>query len=83
MVIRGLGDVLPFAHGSARGIVLGDASAALLQSAVDVLVPGGRLVAPAGAAVPDGITVLARDDEQWVGERDAVPVLSALRRALR
>jgi uncharacterized protein YbaR (Trm112 family) len=83
VVIRGRGDVLPLAKACARGIALDDPTPALLVSAVDVLVPGGRLVAPAGAAVPAGIEVLARDGEQWVGERVAVPVLSVLRRAPR
>jgi hypothetical protein len=83
IVIRGRGPVLPLAKGCARGIALDMASPALLRSAVQVLAPGGRLVAPADAPIPDGITELARDDEQWVGEREAVPVLSALRRAPR
>jgi hypothetical protein len=59
------------------------ATPALLRSAAQVLSAGGRLVAPADAIVPDGIRMLARDDEQWVGEREAVPVLSAIRRAPR
>jgi hypothetical protein len=82
-VIRGHRDVLPLAHGCARGIVLDEGTAALLLSAVDALAPGGRLVAPASAPVPEGITVLARDDDQWVGEREPAPTLSALRRAPR
>ncbi|MDF1505354.1 hypothetical protein, partial [Roseisolibacter sp. H3M3-2] len=32
----------------------------------------GRLVAPAAAPLPDGVTELARDDAHWVAERDAV-----------
>jgi uncharacterized protein YbaR (Trm112 family) len=83
VAIRGRGDVLPLAKSCARGIALDDGTPALLRSAVDTLVPGGRLVAPAGAAVPAGIEVLARDTEQWVGERMAVPVLSVIRRAPR
>ncbi|MFI5246144.1 MAG: hypothetical protein ACHQQR_13005 [Gemmatimonadales bacterium] len=80
VVIRGRGAVLPVARACARGVALDDPAPALLASAVDALVPGGRLVAPADAIVPAGIMVLARDDEQWVGEREAVPVLSVLRR---
>lgn len=82
-VIRLRGDVLPLAASCARGVVIDHATPAMLQSAAEALVPGGRLVAPAWATVPDGITVLARDDEQWVGERVAAPALSALRRAPR
>lgn len=83
VVIRGRGDVLPLAKACARGIALDDPTPALLRSAVDTLAPGGRLVAPTGATVPAGIELLARDDEQWVGEREAVPVLSVIRRAPR
>jgi uncharacterized protein YbaR (Trm112 family) len=83
IVIRGRGPALPLAKGCARGIALDMATPALLRSAVQVLSAGGRLVAPADAIVPDGIRMLARDDEQWVGEREAVPVLSAIRRAPR
>jgi uncharacterized protein YbaR (Trm112 family) len=83
MVIRGRGPVLPLAKGSARGIALDTTTPALLDSAVQVLATGGRLVAPADAIVPDGIELLARDDSGWVGERAAVPVLSAIARAPR
>ena len=81
IVLRGRGRVLPLARGCARGIALDDDGDDLLRSAVAALAPGGRLVAPAAAALPDGIQLLAKDDDQWVGEREAIPVLSALRRA--
>jgi uncharacterized protein YbaR (Trm112 family) len=81
IVLRGRGSVLPLARGCARGIVLDDGADDLLRSAVAALGPGGRLVAPAAAALPEGVKLLARDDDQWVGEREAVPVLSVLRRA--
>jgi uncharacterized protein YbaR (Trm112 family) len=81
VVLRGRGTVLPLAKGCARGIALDDDSADLLRSARWALTPGGRLVAPAAAHVPEGIKLLAKDDRQWVGEREAVLVLSALRRA--
>ena len=82
-VIAGHGDRIPLAEGSLRGIVLDFASAALVRSAAKALAPGGRLVAPANAAVPRGIDVLAQDDANWVGERESVPVLSGIRRAPR
>lgn len=82
-VIVGHGDRIPLAEGCVRGIVLDFATPALLVSAVRALAPGGRLVAPANAGVPAGINVLARDEANWVGEREAVPVVSAIRRAPR
>ena len=82
-VIIGHKDRIPLAAGCARGVVLDYATPTLLRSAVQVLAPGGRLVAPANARVPDGIEEIARDGSQWVGEREAVPVLSEIRRAPR
>ena len=82
-VIIGHGDGIPLAAGCARGVVLDYATPKLLRSAVQVLAPGGRLVAPANATVPDGIEEIARDGAQWVGERAAAPVLSEIRRASR
>jgi uncharacterized protein YbaR (Trm112 family) len=81
VVLRGRGGVLPLARGCARGIALDDGADGLLRSAVAALAPGGRLVAPAAAALPEGVKLLAKDDDQWVGERHAVPVLSAIQRA--
>jgi uncharacterized protein YbaR (Trm112 family) len=80
-VIIGHGEVIPLAAGCARGIVLERATPARLRSAVEALASEGRLVAPADAEVPDGIRELARDGQQWVGEREVVPALLALRRA--
>ena len=82
-VIVGHGDAIPLAAGCVRGIVLENATPKLLRAAVQVLAPGGRLVAPAHAAVPPGINEVARDREQWVGEREAVPAVSEIRRAPR
>ena len=67
-------DALPFGTGAVRAIALGEPlpSPALLASAVRVLRSGGRLVAPADAAIPDGVTMLVRDERVWVGERAAV-----------
>ncbi|MEA3245987.1 MAG: hypothetical protein U9Q74_07495 [Gemmatimonadota bacterium] len=65
---------VPFAARSVRGALLDEAwasDAARLASAVAALVAGGRLVAPAGVAVPAGVRELARDSAQWVGERVA------------
>jgi hypothetical protein len=82
-VILGCNGVIPLANGCASGIMLDRVIPELVRSAVQVLAPGGRLVAPAYAAVPDGVTVLARDERQWVAERAAAPALSSIRRAAR
>ena len=44
------------------------ASPALLASAARALRLGGRLVAPATAAIPAGMRELARDESEWVAE---------------
>jgi hypothetical protein len=80
-VIIGSGDSIPLAGGCARGIVLDRASAERLRAAVVAMAPGGRLVAPANSPVPPGIVELARDERQWVGERQAVPMILEIRRA--
>jgi uncharacterized protein YbaR (Trm112 family) len=65
---------LPFARGSLRATALGREiiSGSLLASAVEVLRSKGRLVAPAQTPSPDGMAVLARDETDWVAERDVV-----------
>jgi hypothetical protein len=71
-IIRGAGERIPLAAGALRGIALESGSEALVEAAARALAPRGRLVAPADAPVPAGITVLARDARQWVGEAGAV-----------
>jgi uncharacterized protein YbaR (Trm112 family) len=67
-------DRLPFAPAALRGVALGGAmaTASLLSSAASALRGRGRLLAPADAPVPSGITELARDAADWVGERAVV-----------
>jgi hypothetical protein len=67
-------DRLPFGGGALRGVAVDGelASAALLASAAASLRSRGRLIAPSGAPVPDGVDVLARDDRHWVAERTVV-----------
>ena len=65
---------LPLAAGSVRGIALDMPAArrpAVLAGAVEALRTRGRLVGPAAVALPAGVTELARDDREWVAERDA------------
>ncbi|HEU4997250.1 MAG TPA: hypothetical protein VFT29_20675 [Gemmatimonadaceae bacterium] len=66
-------DVLPFAPLSARGAALDEgASPELVRSAVRAVRSRGRVVGPASLPIPDGVTVVARDDHLWVGEKIAV-----------
>jgi len=82
-----VGGALPVAVGALRGVAL-DARTATperLTAAVRALRPGGRLVAPADAPLPDAARELARDAAHWVAERvperDAAPSgLVSLRR---
>lgn len=69
---------IPLSAGSLRGVALDrtNATATTLASAVKVLAAGGRLVAPADAAVPAGATVIAQDEQFWVAEK--MPPLLAL-----
>ena len=65
------GDRLPFARGALRGVALHGDSARVsrVTSAAELLRPRGRLVAPATTALPEGVTELARDADDWVAER--------------
>jgi len=74
-----IAQVLPLAAGSVRGIALDAAHAtpSLLAGAARALAPGGRLIAPASALVPDALTELARDEEHWVAAARASSNVSA------
>ncbi|HEX7123971.1 MAG TPA: hypothetical protein VF178_16455 [Gemmatimonadaceae bacterium] len=76
---------LPFASASVRAAAVdgGLAGADLLGQMARVIRPAGRLVAPVGTPVPDEISELARDDRDWVGERQAAttPPVALRRRA--
>ena len=73
-IIRGT-DRMPFADRSVQGIALDavHAAAGRIDWAVRALVPTGRMVANADVPVPTGIREMARDDVQWVGEREQGP----------
>jgi len=76
---------VPLGAGVARGIALDAPHAtddAILQAA-EALVPTGRLVAPAGAALPPSLTELARDDRWWVAERPPAARVVSLTTARR
>ena len=77
-------DRLPLGRGTLAAASL-DAPHARYPTLVAALAlairPGGRLVAPADTPVPPEITILARDETQWVGEvRAAAGGLITLRR---
>ena len=78
-------EVLPIASGAVRAVAYdsaGNESITATQAA-RVIRQGGRLVAPATESLPEGVSELARDATQWVGERQADaggPVLRLTRR---
>ena len=82
-----IADTLPLAAASVRGIAVDAAHAtpSLLAGAKRALAPGGRLIAPATARIPDALRELARDDEHWVaaasaGSKSSAPVSIAVNR---
>ncbi|MBC7896227.1 MAG: hypothetical protein H7066_12505 [Cytophagaceae bacterium] len=63
-------DRVPLAPDALRGALVGeDVSQILLASLVAAIRPKGRLVAPVGLPLPEGMSELARDDRQWVASR--------------
>lgn len=64
-------DDVPVRAGTARGVALDAANASprQLAGAAAALRTGGRLVAPAQAPIPEGVSLLARDERHWVAER--------------
>ena len=62
---------VPLANASCRGAAVdtNHATPALLDELSRVLKTGARLVAPAVVPLPNGITEIARDEMQWVGEQ--------------
>lgn len=68
-----VGERLPVAAGSIRGIALDERTSApsLVASAARALKAGGRMVLPVAAALPPGVIERARDDVYRVGEAEA------------
>ena len=71
--VRGLTTAVPFTDGTFRAAALDAASAAVTAEVLRCVVPQGRVVGAAALTPPDSVTVLARDDREWVGERGALP----------
>jgi uncharacterized protein YbaR (Trm112 family) len=65
-------DVLPLAPGVIRGVLLDATTGPAAAGLVRALQSGARLVAPTETPVPPGVRELARDEESWVAEREAV-----------
>ncbi|MFM8567131.1 MAG: hypothetical protein ACKOCV_05545 [Gemmatimonadota bacterium] len=73
---------MPATHDDARAIPFTDATfraaaveampPALLDDLARVVTTGGRIVASVGTELPAGTRVLARDDREWVAEREGV-----------
>lgn len=76
--------IVPLARECVDGIALDSADAGLLDSAARTLKTGARMVAPAGAKIPEGMAEIARDEHLWVAAREressSAPVQIARRR---
>jgi hypothetical protein len=61
---------IPLATGSVLGVAF-DAwfPAKIVESAVRVVRPGGRIVGPAAIKAPDDLSILAHDDKYWVAQK--------------
>jgi uncharacterized protein YbaR (Trm112 family) len=71
--------LLPLAGASARAIALDDgATPAMLDAALPVLAPGGRLLAPVRLPLPDGVSEIVRDGRHWLAERLRTAVASGI-----
>lgn len=71
-------DVAPLAAGSVSAAAIDTPiTRTLMESLRRSLRAGGRLLGPAGLAVPDGFTELARDADVWVARFDAAVTVSA------
>lgn len=84
-----VGDTLPLAASSLRAAAIDEAvTPPLARSIVRAVRFGGRIVAPAGVAIPEGLVEIARDERMWVAEKSAAsgqvtPRLVSLGRAPR
>ncbi len=73
-------DRIPVAPNSVKGVALDSwFRMAIATSAIDVVKPGGRVVGPAAFTAPPELTILARDERYWVGEKmpDVIPLQRA------
>ena len=77
-----VGTEIPLATASALGVAL-DAwfPVKIVESAMKVVRPGGRIVGPASIAAPPELSVLAHDERYWVAQK--APEVIPIRRASR
>lgn len=61
---------IPLAAGASRGTAIHRDEPLRVTEAGRITRVGGRLVAPAGVALPAGVRELARDDALWVAEKE-------------
>jgi hypothetical protein len=61
---------IPLAAGTALGVAF-DAwfPATLVESAVRVVRPGGRIVGPTAIRAPSGLSILAHDEQYWIAQK--------------
>lgn len=80
--VRGSPGAVPFSDGTFRAAALGAGlGPALVRDALRCIVPGGRVMGPAGLPRPDEVQELARDEREWVGETvPAAPMVTLGRR---
>jgi hypothetical protein len=64
------GSEIPLASGSVLGVAF-DAwfPAKIVESAVRVVRPGGRIVGPVAIRAPSDLSILAHDDKYWVAQK--------------
>lgn len=78
-------DRIPVAAGSARGIAFDtvgphDVDGIDPGLALGAVKPGGRVIGAIGLDVPDGVAIVARDAEHWVGTRaSGAPLIRLVR----
>jgi hypothetical protein len=77
-----VGSEIPLAAGSVLGVAF-DAwfPRTLVESAVRVVRPGGRIVGPAAFKAPSELSILAHDDRYWVAQK--APEVVTISRASR
>jgi len=79
IVIRA-GSAVPFTDQSFRAAAI-DAAPPLLSDAIRAVAVRGRILAPASIKLPVDVKELARDEREWVGEREAAASVVTLSRA--
>jgi hypothetical protein len=65
-----VGSEIPLAAGSVLGVAF-DAwfPAKIVESAVRVVRPGGRIVGPSAIKPSGELSILAHDDKYWIGQK--------------